>query len=103
LESEAPLLFTDDRSREIAIDLQTCNGDALPGITLSSAEASFAVYRDPGSHDLHAKLKLPGSHRYHHLFPSGPETIVDLLAEEMSRASTGRIYLRAVRIIEPLF
>ena len=102
LTGETPLIFTDDRNREIAIDLQTCKGDALTGITLASAEASFALHRDPGSHYLHANLNLPGGHRYHHLFPSGPDTIVDLLDEEMSRASTDRIYLRAVKIIEPL-
>jgi len=102
LKSVATLQFTDDRNREIMIDMQSAPGKALIGVSLTCAEATFALHRDTDSHYLHAELNLPGDHRYHHLFPSGPDTIVDLLDEEMSRASTDRIYLRAVKIIEPL-
>ena len=60
------------------------------------------VHRDPASHYLHADLKLPDGHQYHHIFPAGPDTTLDLLDEEMGRASTDRIYLRVLTGIEPL-
>ncbi len=102
LQSATPLLFTAPSGREVAVDLQSVEADGLTGLTLTSARASFTLHRDTGSHYLHAELNLPDGHHYHHLFPSGPETTLDLLDEEMSRAGTGSLYLRAVSIIEPL-
>ncbi len=100
--STAPIVFTDAQGKEISAELREAEGATLSGLTLASANARFALHRDPGSHYLHAALDLPGGHRYHHVFPAGPDEIVDLLDEEISRASTDRIYLRALTVIAPL-
>jgi glucose-6-phosphate dehydrogenase assembly protein OpcA len=102
LKSTTPILLADHQGREIPAVLRTAPGDTIAALTLTCSDASFNLHRDPGSHYLHAELNLPGGHQYHHLFPAGPETIVDLLDEEMSRASTDRIYLRVLTFIEPL-
>lgn len=102
LESTEPTTFSDKEGQKIVAELKDAPGDALSGIVLSCDHASFSLHRDPGSHYLHAELNLPDGRRYHHLFPAGPDKIVDLLDEEMSRASTDRIYLRVLTGIERL-
>jgi glucose-6-phosphate dehydrogenase assembly protein OpcA len=102
LESTSPIVFTAEGGRKITALLESAPGDALSGLSLSCPHASFSLHRDPGSHYLHADLKLPDDRQYHHIFPAGPDSTVDLLDEEMSRASTDRIYLRVLTGIEPL-
>jgi glucose-6-phosphate dehydrogenase assembly protein OpcA len=102
LKSTAPIVFSDDHGGEISAELREAPGDTLSGLELACAHASFQLHRDPSSHYLHAELSLPDGHQYHHLFPAGPDATVDLLDEEMSRASTDRIYLRVLTGIEPL-
>jgi len=102
LESTEPTTFSDKEGQKIVAELKEATGDPLSGIVLSCDHASFSLHRDPGSHYLHAELNLPDGRKYHHLFPAGPDKIVDLLDEEMSRASTDRIYLRVLTGIERL-
>ncbi len=102
LQGTVPLAFADSQGNGVSAELHETGRDALVGLALIGKNASFVLQRDPGSHYLHAALQLPDSHKYHHIFPAGPDAIVDLLDEEMSRASTDRIYLRALRVIETL-
>ncbi len=97
-----PIIFADSEGRGITVEFKEAEGEALSGITLSCDHASFALQRDTGSSFLHADLNLPDGRHYRYLYPAGPDSIADLLDEEMSRASTDRIYLRALNIIERL-
>lgn len=97
-----PILFADDEGRAITANFVEAEGEVLSGIVLSCDHASFSLQRDAGSSFLHAELSLPGDRHYRHLYPAGPDTIVELLDEEMSRASTDRIYLRVLNCIEKL-
>jgi glucose-6-phosphate dehydrogenase assembly protein OpcA len=102
MKSTAPIQFTDASGLEISAELRESAGAAVSELTLTSADAEFALHRDPESHYVRADLHLPGGHHYHHIFPAGPDSIIDLLNEEVGRASTDRIYLRALTIIAPL-
>ena len=102
LKGTDPITFTNDRGEAIAAELRAAPGDTVSALVLTCPHASFSLHRDPGSHYLHAELNLPDGHQYHHLFPAGPDAIVDLLDEEMSRASKDRIYLRVLTCIEAL-
>jgi glucose-6-phosphate dehydrogenase assembly protein OpcA len=97
-----PVLFADTEGQAINVKLEEEEGAALSGISLSCDHASFSVHRDAESPFLHADLRLPDDRQYQHLYPAGPDSIVGLLNEEMSRASTDRIYLRALDAIERL-
>lgn len=94
--------FLDESGKTVTVDLRAADGVALCGITLASGNATFSVQHDPGSHFLHAELQCPGGHVYHHVYAAGAVDPVDLLDEEMGRASTDRIYLRALSLIESL-
>jgi glucose-6-phosphate dehydrogenase assembly protein OpcA len=94
--------FRDADGQSIATEFQTADCSAICALTLASDDATFTLQRDPNSHFLHAELRLPDHHVYHHLFPAGADTTLDLLDEEMSRSSRDRIYLRALALIEPL-
>jgi glucose-6-phosphate dehydrogenase assembly protein OpcA len=100
--STSPVTFTDAAGAEVAVALIPWEGDCFCEITLASAEASFTLHRDPGSHFFQATLILPGGHEYHHIFPAGAETDAELLDEEMGRASTDGIYLKSLGLIEAL-
>jgi glucose-6-phosphate dehydrogenase assembly protein OpcA len=102
LESTEPTVFAGKDKRKVTAELLEAEGDALIGLRVACPHASFSLHRDPGSHYLHAELNLPDGRQYHHIFPAGPDTIFDLLDEEMSRASTDRIYLRVLTCIEKL-
>ena len=102
LQDAASLSFITDKGRGVTAELHETPGEALSAIELTSSQASFKLHRDSSSHYLHAELSLPGEHHYHHLFPAGPDTIVDLLDAEMGRASTDRIYFRVINLIESL-
>lgn len=97
-----PIIFADSEGRGITVEFREEEGEALSGIVLACDHASFAIHRDAGSSFLHADLNLPDGRHFRHLYPAGPDSIADLLDEEMSRASTDRIYLRALNIIERL-
>ena len=97
-----PVLFADNEGRAITVKFEESEGPAVSGIALSCDHASFSVQRDANSPFLHADLHLPDGRQYKHLYPAGPDTINGLLNEEMSRASTDRIYLRALDCIEKL-
>jgi glucose-6-phosphate dehydrogenase assembly protein OpcA len=102
LKSADPIVFTDGTGKEIAVDLEGTVGEALNVVTLASTDATYVLQRDPGSHYLRARLNLPGGREYQYLFPAGPDTIVDVLDEEMTRAARDCIYLHALAAIEPL-
>jgi glucose-6-phosphate dehydrogenase assembly protein OpcA len=97
-----PVVFTDADGAEIAISFLPIEGDCFTEVALASEDASFTLRRDQGSHFFQATLLLPDGHEYHHLFPAGASTTVELLDEEMGRASTDRIYLKALSLIENL-
>lgn len=99
LENADALTFKDTAGKTISAEMRTEPGASLSGVLVSSPQASFSLHRDAGSHFLHAELNLPGGRQYHHVFPAGPDTTADLLDEEMSRASTDRIYLRVLNCV----
>lgn len=102
LKTTGPIVFTDDSGKEVAVDLQSSTGEALSAVTFTSADATFHIHREPGCRYLKATLNLPGGHEYHHIFPAGPDAIVDVLNEEMSRAARDRIYEHVLAVVEPL-
>ena len=90
------------RRGEIAVDLQSAPGPALGGITITSENAAYSLAREPGSRVLRASLRRENGKDFHPLFPAGPDEIIDVLDEEMSRSSKDNIYLRALGKIEAL-
>ena len=102
LKTAAPLVFKDPADQEIAIELTATAGEAISRITLGSSDATFTLQREPVCRYLRATLNLPGGREYNHLFPAGPDEMVDLLNEEMSRAARDLIYPPALAAIEPL-
>jgi glucose-6-phosphate dehydrogenase assembly protein OpcA len=102
LKSESPIVFTAVDGGEIAVDLQSAPGPALAGATATTESATYSVAREAGSRVLHARIQHQDGNDFHPLFPAGPEEIIDLLNEEMSRSSKDNIYLRALGKIETL-
>ena len=102
LKSTDPIVFTAVDGGEIAVDLQSVEGPALGSVTLASENASFSVAREAGSRVLRADLHHNNGTDFHPLFPAGPDTILDVLNEEMSRSSKDNIYLRALSKIDEL-
>jgi glucose-6-phosphate dehydrogenase assembly protein OpcA len=102
LKSASPIVFADAGGGEIAVEFQSAEGSALGGVALTSENATFSVAREAGSRVLHADLHQESGSDFHPLFPAGPDTIIDVLNEEMSRSSKDNIYLRALGKIEEL-
>lgn len=102
LKSASPVCFTTGHGREVAVEFRTADGPAISAVQLSSSDADFTLTRDASSRFLRTDVRLPGDHEFHYLLPGGPEEIVDLLDEEMTRGSRHSIYLKALTIAEPL-
>ena len=102
LKSESPISFTAEAGGEIALSLESAPGATLSKIALDSQNAKFSVERESKSRVLRAGLYLENGHEYHPLFPAGPDEVIDVLTEEMSRSSKDQIYLRALSKIETL-
>jgi glucose-6-phosphate dehydrogenase assembly protein OpcA len=102
LKSAAPIIFTAPDGGEIAVDLQSAPGPALSEVAVTSENAALSVAREAGSRVLRASLHHENGGDFHPLFPAGPDAIIDVLNEEMSRSSKDNIYLRALGKIEAL-
>jgi glucose-6-phosphate dehydrogenase assembly protein OpcA len=102
LKSAAPIVFTATDGGEITVDLESAPGPALGAITITSENATFSLAREAGSRVLRASLQHENGNEFHPLFPAGPDEIIDVLSEEMSRSSKDNIYLRALGKIESL-
>ncbi len=98
----SPVTFTDAAGHPVEVEMSAAPGDRFAEISLASDDAAFTLRRESGSHFFQATLLLPGGHQYHHLYPAGANTTLELLDEEMGRASNDRIYLKALGHIEAL-
>ena len=102
LKSSSPVVFTHGDGADVAVELQASTSAGLSRVTLASDDASFALRHEPKSSFYQATLRLPGGQEYHHLYPACADNILGLLDEEMGRANTSAIYLRALGMIESL-
>jgi len=97
-----PIVFTNEDGTKVSIELQASPGAVISEIVLASEDASFTLRQETNSRFLQAVLRLPGGCVYHHIYPACSGSLLELLDQEMGRASTSTIYLRSLNQIEEL-
>jgi glucose-6-phosphate dehydrogenase assembly protein OpcA len=102
LKSAEPIVFRTAAGGEIACSLRSEPGAAIGTFVLRARDAAFSLQRRAGERYLHTRIRLPDAREYLYLLPAGPDEIVDLLDEEMTRGTRHNIYLRALAAAEPL-
>jgi len=97
-----PITFTNADGTKVAIELKSAPGAALGEITLASDDGRFILHQEPKSRFFQATLCPTGNCDYHHIYPASTGDLLELLDQEMGRASTSTIYLAALSKIEEL-
>jgi glucose-6-phosphate dehydrogenase assembly protein OpcA len=102
-ENANQLRFVSPQGREISMTLQEQAGEAIGRIALVSTGIEFEVAHVLGADLLEVSRGKCGEPRVRQVMPAGSNTLVRLMADELTRGGAHKVYLRAINSIRSLF
>ncbi|MEA3187382.1 MAG: hypothetical protein QOD99_1212 [Chthoniobacter sp.] len=87
---------------QITVELRELAGAPISEFSLQSAGARFRISRETSSDFFKSQIELSDGRAYHHLVPSGKDTLIDLLNEELMLGGKHPVYMKALTAAESL-